>query len=190
MMAGVNARSLLCAALLSLPSLLPAQSPPADPPPITTAANALPVGILPAAETEKLLPSSVLFKSQLAPVQGRNSGAMRLPGGALIVASLVDSSGYSSGVRERFQFFLYTEVPLQLAAGKILPIGFYGAGFLADNTMIVLDVASHDLMKVPTLTDPALRRPRPLQLLHDATANEDRLYLGRSYLVIRPHSQP
>lgn len=185
-MAGVNARTLLCAALLSLPSLLQAQSPPADPPPIVTPAT-LPVGILPAGETEKLLPSSVLFKSQLAPVQGRNSGAIRLPSGALIVTSLVDSSGYSSGVRERFQFFLYTEVPLQLAPGKVLPVGFYGGGFLADNTMIVLDVASHDLVKVPTLTDPSLRRPRPLQILHDATANEDRLYLGRSYLVLRPH---
>ena len=185
-MAGVTIPSLLCAAALLLPPCLSlAQSSPAGTAPAPTTAN-LPTGILPADATEKLLPPSILFKSQLAPVQARNSGALRLPSGALIVTSLVDSSGYSSGVRERFQFFLYTEVPLQLSASKVLPPGFYGAGFLANNTMVVLDVASHDLMTVPTLSDPSLRRPRPLQILHDSTANEDRLYLGRSYLVIRP----
>ncbi len=186
MIAGVNVRTLLCAALVSLPCLPPslAQGPPANPAP--TIAATLPTGILSPEATEKLLPSSILFKGQLAPVQARNSGAMRLPNGAMIVASLVDSSGYSSGVRERFQFFLYTEVPLQLSADKTLPAGFYGAGFLANNTMTVLDVASHDLLSLPTLSDPNLHRPRPLQLLHDSAADEDRLYLGRSYIVIRP----
>ena len=183
MIAGVNVRTLLCAALLSLPCLSPAQSSPSNTP---SAAAAQPSGILSAEATARLLPSSVLFKSQLAPVQARNSGAIRLPSGDVIVASLVDSSGYSSGVRERFQFFLYTEVPLQLSAEKVLPIGFYGAGFLADNTMVVLDVASNDFLTVPTLSDPNLKRPRPLQIIHDTAANEDRLYLGRSYLAIKP----
>ncbi len=141
------------------------------------------IGILPAASTEKLLPASILFKGQLAPVQARNSGALRHPNGSLTIVSLVDNSGYSSGVRERFQFFLYTEVPLELAPNKVLPAGFYGAGFLADNTMVVLDVASHDVMIVPTTADPSLSRPRPLQML--SASGETRLYLGRSYIILR-----
>ena len=103
----------------------------------------------------------------------------------MTIVSLVDSSGYSSGVRERFQFFLYTETPLQLAPNKVLPSGFYGAGFLADNTMVVLDVASRDVMVVPTTADPSMSRPRPLQIVSAAGSGETRLYLGRSYIALR-----
>ena len=144
------------------------------------------IGILSPAATEKLLPAAILFKGQLAPVQSRNSGAIRHPDGSLTVVSLVDSSGYSSGVRERFQLFLYTEVPLQLAPNKVLPSGFYGAGFLADNTMVVLDVASRDVMIVATTADPSMSRPRPLQLRSASASGETRLYLGRSYIALRP----
>ena len=116
------------------------------------------VGILSAASTEKLLPAAILFKGQLAPVQARNSGAVRHADGTLTIVSLVDSSGYSSGVRERFQFFLYTETPLQLGVNKVLPSGFYGGGFLADGTMVVLDVAGRDVMVVPTTADATMTR--------------------------------
>lgn len=180
-------RTLLYAAILSFVSLASAQNTPDASTPASTssAASAQPTGILPAAAAEKLLPPAILFKSQLAPVQARNSGVMRLPSGALLIASLVDNSGYSSGVRERFQFFLYTEVPLQLTASKLLPVGFYGAGFLADNTMVVLDVAGHDVMTAPTMTDAAMKRPRPLQIMNDPASGENRLYLGRSYIVLQ-----
>lgn len=167
------------------PSLLSAAlAVPQDPSPAPAQAAALPVGILPAAATENLLPAAILFKGQLAPVQARNSGAIRHSDGTMTIVALVDSSGYSSSVRDRFQFFLYTETPLQLATGKVLPSGFYGGGFLADNTMVVLNVASRDIMIVPTAPDPSLARPRPLQLLPDASGNT-RLYLGRSYIVLR-----
>ena len=145
-----------------------------------------PAGILSPASTEKLLPAAILFKGQLAPVQARNSGAVRHADGTMTIVSLVDSSGYSSGVRERFQFFLYTETPLELAPNKVLPSGFYGAGFLADNTMVVLDVASRDVMVVPTTADPSMTRPRPLQVVSAASSGETRLYLGRSYIALRP----
>ena len=174
------------ASTASAPGYAPSATAPQTSEPPSAGAAQHQIGILSAASTEKLLPAAILFKGQLAPVQARNSGAIRHPDGSLTVVSLVDSSGYSSGVRERFQFFLYTEVPLQLAPNKVLPSGFYGAGFLADNTMVVLDVASHDLMVVPTTADPSTSRPRPLQLRSAGPSGETRLYLGRSYIVLRP----
>ncbi len=176
----MTARHLFCAALLSIAFSTFAQTPSAPNPQATTGQD----GVLSSSVAEKLLPSAILFKGQLAPVQARNSGVLRLPAGAIVVASLVDSSGYSSGVRERFQFFLYTEAPLQLSPTKVLPSGFYGAGFLADNTMVVLDVSGHDILTTPTLADPSLKRPRPLQMLSMPGTGEVRLYLGRSYVTL------
>ena len=149
------------------------------------AASTKQAGVLPAAQAEALLPNAILYKGQLAPVQARNAGAIRLADGTLIVASLIDNSGYSSGVRERFQFFLYTERPLRFGA-KTLPPGCYGAGFLADNTMAVMDVGNHDLFTAATSNDPAMKRPRPLQIVAGPGAGEFRLYLGRAYIALVP----
>ena len=101
---------------------------------------------------------------------------------------MVDSSGYSSGIRERYQFFFYTELPLPLGAHTLAP-GFYGAGFIADNTMVVLTVDGHDLFTAPTTTDPSLKRPRPLQILAGSGRGEYRLYLGRSYITLKPSTR-
>ena len=142
-----------------------------------------PIGLLSAEQTEKLLPPSVLYKGQQAPVQSRNSGGVRYPDGALIIVSLVDSSGYSTGVREKYQFFLYTERDLSFGDKSLSP-GFYGAGFLMNNTLVVTDVSGRDLITAPLMTDSALKRPRPLQIVASPDGGELRLYLGRSYVTL------
>ena len=140
-------------------------------------------GLLSAALTEKLLPPSVLYKGQQAPVQTRNSGAIRYPDGALVIASLVDSSGYSTGVREKYQFFLYTEKSLRFEQQTLSP-GFYGAGFLANNTLVITDVSGRDILTTPTSTDATFKRPRPLQILASPDRSSYRLYLGRSFVTL------
>jgi len=46
-----------------------------------------------------------------------------------VLAGLVDTSGYSTGVASKYQGYLITEVPLKIG-GKRLPAGAYGFGFL------------------------------------------------------------
>ena len=149
----------------------------------TSTTEQQPTGVLPLAITEKLLPPSVLYKGQQAPVQSRNSGAIRYADGTLLITSLVDSSGYSTSVREKYQFFLYTEKSLSFS-GKTLAPGFYGAGFLANNTLVITDVSGQDLITTPTLIDTSFKRPRPLQIIASPDGAEYRLYLGRSYVVL------
>jgi len=62
----------------------------------------------------KLLPDKVWFRGQNAPVQGRNSGGVRYADGFYVLVTLVDNSGYSSGVREKYQAYFITEVPLEV----------------------------------------------------------------------------
>ena len=179
----IKKRVFVLALVLLSPSFAFTQTPPSAS--TTTVQQQQPIGLLTADLTEKLLPPSVLYKGQQAPVQSRNSGAIRYADGALVIVSLVDSSGYSTGVREKYQFFIYTERTLSFG-GKDLNPGFYGAGFLANNTLVVTDVSGRDLITAPTATDSAFKRPRPLQVVASPDGGQFRLYLGRSYVTLPP----
>ncbi len=146
------------------------------PPPAT-----LQPGVLPAAQVEKLLPPSVYFNGQSAPLQLRNAAALRSASGTIAWMSLVDTSGYSTGVREKYQFYLVAEGPLQFGDAT-LPAGAYGGGFLTDGTAVLLDLGAHEIRRTPAITDPEMHRPRPLQLV--AAGPAYRLYLGRQYVAI------
>jgi hypothetical protein len=142
-----------------------------------------PNGVLSRAELEKLIPPSVYFQGQSATVQVRNSGGVRFPGGAVVFAVKVDTGGYSTSIKERYQDYLIAETAVQLgegAAAKTLAPGAYGIGFLADG-LLVMDIGGHTLFTVPTPTDSELRRPSPLQVL--AHGAGFRLYSGRSYVA-------
>lgn len=145
------------------------------------AAVKLSTGVLPQAQVDRLLPATVYFQGQSAPLQLRNAAAYRAPGGGIVWMSLVDTSGYSTGVRERYQFYLVTEQPLTVGTAS-LPAGAYGGGFLSDGTALLMDLGGHDLAKTTVTNDEGLKRPRPLQLVQADGAL--RLYLGRQYVPI------
>jgi hypothetical protein len=69
----------------------------------------------------KLLPERVFFRGQSAPVQQRNSAGIRFTDGYFFLIGLVDNSGYSSGIHEKYQGYLLTEVPLEIAGHTLKP---------------------------------------------------------------------
>jgi hypothetical protein len=141
--------------------------------------------ILSAAETQKIFPASVFFKGQTAPSQGRNSGGVRLADKKMVLVSLVDNSGYSSQVQERYQAYLITETTLDIDGHKLSP-GAYGCGFLAGDKFVVMDIAGNDLFIAHSTNDAEMRRPTPLQVKADpGSANIYRLYAGRSFVAFR-----
>src|SRR5579863_8694168 len=54
--------------------------------------------VLKPADLEKLFPATVYYVGQSAPAQIRNSGGVKFGDGHYVLASLVDTSGYSTGV--------------------------------------------------------------------------------------------
>lgn len=168
--------SLLSTCLLLAPAL-PAQTPAA------ATAQAAPAPGVPftAAQLSALLPPSVYFQGKTASLQLRNAGGVDFPGNAVLWAALVDTSGYSTAVQEKYQFYLVTEAPVSFG-GKPLPAGAYGCGFVGDS-FVVMDVGGHTLLQGPLETDTALKRPRPLQLVSDGQ-DAVRLYLGRHWVRI------
>jgi hypothetical protein len=137
--------------------------------------------VLQPADTQKLLPDNLWYKGQAAPAQKRNSGGVKFADGSYVLATLVDTSGYSSDVQAKYQAYFVTEVALKIG-GHDLPAGIYGVGFIGDNKFVVTDVGAHDVLTVDSASDDSLKRPRPLQV----TANDGggfRLYAGRRYVT-------
>jgi hypothetical protein len=139
--------------------------------------------VLTAVETQKIFPPSVFFKGQTAPSQGRNSGGVRLADKRMVLVSLVDNSGYSSQVQERYQAYLITEATLTIDGHK-LPPGAYGCGFLSGDKFVVMDIAGNDLFIAHSSSDSEMRRPTPLQVKAEST-DVYRLYAGRNFVAFR-----
>jgi hypothetical protein len=135
--------------------------------------------VLTVAEATKLLPASVYFKGQSATTQLRNSGGVKFADGLYVLAVMVDTSGYSSDIQQKYQAYLIAEAPIQIE-GHALAAGIYGVGFVADNKFVVLDVGAHDLFSVSSHKDEALKRPMPLKVTADG--GSFRLYAGRNYV--------
>ena len=145
-----------------------------------------PAGILNRDQVAPLVPPSVFYRGQVAPTQGRNSAGYKFSEGKVFVASLVDTSGYSSAVQQTYQGYLIVEVPLSFG-GKTLAPGAYGFGFIAGNRMVAMDIGGNEVLSTSTTADTGLARPNPLQVLPDPTsANSFRLYLGRNFVTVSP----
>jgi hypothetical protein len=116
-------------------------------------------------------------------VQLRNSGGFSVPQGKLVLAGLVDTSGYASDVQAKYQGFLITEVKLNIAGTELRP-GEYGFGFSQDGKFLVMDVGANDLFSVASQLDEKLAHPVPLKIVDDGSAY--RLYAGRKWVSMKP----
>src|SRR6202158_5240829 len=112
-------------------------------------------GLLGGDDLKKFVPAAYFFRGQSAPVQVRNSAGFSMPDGKLVLAGLVDTSGYASDVQAKYQGFLITEVNLDIEGNKLQP-GEYGFGFSPEGKFLVMDVGAHDLFSAAGKIDEEL----------------------------------
>jgi hypothetical protein len=129
----------------------------------------------------KLFPETVFFRGQTAPVQMRNAGGVHFAGDAYLLAGMVDNSGYSSGLRQKYQAYLLSEVPLQIGGQTVKP-GAYGFGFLEGNKFVLLDLGANELFQVSSQRDAEMKRPTPFQIVDAPESGKYRLYMGREFV--------
>ena len=175
----MNARSVylplaVVIVILATTSFLQSQTPAA----VTPESEAI---LKPTEVSPKLLPEAVFFRGQTAPVQQRNSSGVRFADGFFFLVGLVDNSGYSSGIREKYQGYLITEVPVEVGGHTLKP-GAYGFGFLDGNKFVVMDLGANDVLNGGSTKDAEMKRPTPLQVVAAKDAGKYRLYHGREYV--------
>jgi hypothetical protein len=139
-------------------------------------------GVLSADNLKIVVPATYFFRGQSAPVQLRNSAGFSGADGKLVLAGLVDTSGYASDVQAKYQGFLITEVKLNIEGTELAP-GEYGFGFSKEGKFLVMDVGANDLVSVAGKIDDKLPHPVPLKMVADGGAY--RLYSGRKWVSLK-----
>jgi hypothetical protein len=133
-------------------------------------------------ELKKAVPEEFFFRGQKAPVQLRNATGFQTAGGKVTFGALVDASGYSTAIQEKYQGMLITESKLNIGGSELAP-GEYGFGFTAEK-FVVMNIASEDILSVPYQTDAELKRAVPLKLVEDGAGYK--LYGGKKWVAVKP----
>jgi hypothetical protein len=137
---------------------------------------------LSADQLKNVVPVEFFFRGQKAPVQLRNAAGFQMADGKVSFAALVDASGYSTAIQQKYQGMLVTESKLEIG-GAELPPGEYGFGFTADK-FVVMDVANNDKLSVAFQIDVEVKRAVPLKMIEDGTGYK--LYAGKKWVSVKP----
>ncbi len=132
-------------------------------------------------ELKKAVPAEFFFAGQKATVQLRNAAGFQLADSKMALAALVDASGYSTSIQQKYQGLLITEVKLNIGGSELAP-GQYGFGF-TEGKFVVMDVANNDVLSTAFQTDQELKRPVPLKLVEDGEGYK--LYAGRKWVGVK-----
>jgi len=132
-------------------------------------------------QVKKIAPNSFFFAGQSAAVQLRNTAGLKNSAGKLVLAGLVDTTGYATAIAEKYQGFLITETKLSFDGAALDP-GAYGFGF-KDGKFTVMNVAATDVLSIASQNDDQLKHPVPLKLEKDGARY--RLYAGRTYVIVK-----
>lgn len=137
--------------------------------------------VLAAKDLPRIVPAGFYFQGQSGPTQMRNAAAAKLGANRYVIAGLVDTSGYSSDVRGKYEGFFITDSSISVG-GQELGAGAYGFGFSTDGKLTIFDVGGKEVLSVSGQSDKVLKRPRPLMMMK--AADGLRLYAGRNYVTI------
>jgi hypothetical protein len=137
--------------------------------------------VLQGTEFTKVCPTSFYFEGQSAPTQMRNAAAARFGRSRYVIVGMVDTSGYSTEIRAKYQGFFITDSPIKLGDVE-LGTGAYGFGFSNDGKINIFDIGGAKVLSADTARDRQLRRPRPLVMMK--AEDGIRLYSGREYVII------
>ena len=133
-------------------------------------------------EVKKATPTEYFYRGQKAPVQLRNAVGFQQADGKMTLAALVDASGYSTAIQQKYQGLLITENTLDIGGSTLAP-GEYGFGFTGDGKFVVMDVANTDVLSASYQTEQALQHAVPLKLVADGDGYK--LYAGKKWIAIK-----
>lgn len=148
---------------------------------ISTAQESKPAGLLNSADLKKVVPATYFYRGQSASVQLRNSAGIRTKDDRYVLIGMVDTSGYATDVKQKYQGFFITEVKVNIEGTDLAP-GEYGFGFVGDKFLIT-DVGANDLFSVTAKTDEKLRPAVPLKIVDDGGAYK--LYAGKKWVSVK-----
>jgi len=139
----------------------------------------------------KIVPKDFVLEENAIPTQKRNSALVLTPSGSRLVVGLLDTSGYSSQVQEKYLGMLIAEGSLDVC-GHSVAIGSYGFGLTkspggSEGQASQFMLYNQDGQKVTECSakwDAKIKRPRPLQVVVEGSSTA-RLYVGRNWIELK-----
>jgi len=141
-------------------------------------------------EFKKALPKDFYLEGNAIPTQERNAALMKTPAGARALVALIDTTGYSSQIQQKYEGMLITEERISIC-GYLVSVGSYGFGLArptppseADAMFLLYDQAGGKVAECVATRDSKVEQPVPLKVVvgEGATA---RLYLTRYWLELK-----
>ena len=139
----------------------------------------------------KIVPKDFVLEENAIPTERRNSTLVVTPSGARLVAGLLDTSGYSSQVQEKYLGMLIAEGNVEVC-GRQVDIGSYGFGLAKapgaagghPSRFFLYNQAGKKVAECTAKWDENLKSPRPLQVVVSGGGTA-RLYLGRTWVELK-----
>jgi hypothetical protein len=131
---------------------------------------------------EEAIPTDFYLEGNRIPTQKRNSVLAKTPAGARVVLGLIDTSGYSSHIQQKYEGMIISEGSFTLCGQKI-GVGSFGFGNTKpmatsneDMKLMIYDQAGNKVAECSGKKDSSLAQPSPLQIV---IGNPSKLYLTR-----------
>jgi len=139
---------------------------------------------------ESAIPNDFYLEGNRIPVEKRNAALLKTPAGARLVLGLIDTTGYSSQIKQKYIGMLITEGTVSVGDVS-LSVGSYGFGLekptatsSADAKFFLYNQAGEKVGDCAAKKDNALKMPKPLSVVLSKEGGA-RLYLGRYYLELK-----
>lgn len=139
----------------------------------------------------KVLPKDFVLEENAIPTEKRNSALVITPSGARLIVGLLDTSGYSSQVQEKYLGMMIAEGSIDVC-GHQIAIGSYGFG-LAKRPgateahalrFMLYNQAGAKVAECTARWDAKTPSPRPLEVVVNG-GRTARLYVGRTWVELK-----
>jgi hypothetical protein len=139
---------------------------------------------------ESAIPNDFYLEGNRIPVEKRNATLLKTPAGARLVLALIDTTGYSSQIKQKYMGMVITEGRVSVCSVP-LSVGSYGFGLekpaatsSEDAKFFVYNQAGEKVGECGAKKDNAVKQPKPLNIVLSKEAGA-RLYLGRYFLELK-----
>ena len=134
---------------------------------------------------DNAIPSDFYLEGNRIPIQKRNSVLVTTPAGARVIFGLLDTSGYSSHIQQKYEGMIISEGKFTVCGLKV-GVGSFGFGHTkpmgdsAENMKLTLyNQAGTKLGECSGKKDASVEKPSPLQVMNS------KLYLGRFSFALK-----
>ena len=139
---------------------------------------------------ESAIPKDFYLEGNRIPVEERNAVLLKTPAGARLVLALIDTTGYSAQIKQKYIGMVITEGAVSVCSVP-LTVGSYGFGLekpaatsSEDAKFFLYNQAGQTVGPCGAKKDSALKQPKPLNIVLSKEGGA-RLYLNRYFLELK-----